>query len=144
MEQLRKTLLKEGISFTTYTKWSTYFRAKWREHFASHLTEKEQAAIHMLPNTKYGHYLWHLFSYEKREALEREDSIHAFHTKDKGKCIIFDQYSDEVLFVENASHIRAEHFPRNDDIYIVDEQFTWSFNVTHEADIGPFFIENKL
>ena len=143
MEQLRKTLLKEGISFTTYTKWSTYFRAKWREHFASHLTEAEQTAIHMLPNSKHGHYLWHLFSYEKRETLEQEDAMNAFHAKDKRKCIIFNQYSDEVLFIENASLIRAEHFPRNDDIYIVDEQFTWSFNVTHETDIGPFFVENE-
>ena len=144
MEQLRKTLLKEGISFTTYTKWSNYFHVKWREHFASHLSEQEQAEIFMLPNKKYVSYLWHLFNYEKREALEGKDAVEAFNKKVKGKCIIFNQHTDEVFFIENASRLRAEHLSMDDDIYIVDEEFTWNFNVTHEPDIGPFFVENKI
>jgi hypothetical protein len=144
MEQLRKMLVKQGIAYTSYTKWSDHFRLKWRHAFASHLSEEEQHAIYMLPTKKGGHYLWHLFSYEKRPALIGDSAIQAFNEKEKTTCIIFSEMADEVFMLENARELRAELLPER-DFYIVDEHFTWSYNHTHEMPyLGPYYTDSKI
>lgn len=57
----------------------------------------------------------------------------------KAKCYIFYQHSADVILVEQADVLEAANFTEEDDVYIVDEAFTWTFVVTHERDYGPYF-----
>ena len=136
-------LEKQNIRYTYYENWGEFFRSKWRKHFASHLTLEEQERIFMLPHRHFGTYLWHIFSYEKKQCYERDAANEAFNKILKKKCIIFHQFSEEVLIVDDARSVQAELFKQcpYDDVYIVDEAFTWSYNITHESTCGPHYSE---
>jgi hypothetical protein len=54
----RKVRLKE------IHKWEVYLRKQWENNFAGHLTADDKKAIYLSSG-----YLWHLFSYNKRECL---------------------------------------------------------------------------
>ncbi|MFE1630307.1 DUF4275 family protein [Brevibacillus reuszeri] len=43
-------------------------RKQWENTFANHLSEDEKKSIYL---TTRGGYLWHLFSYNSRERLDR-------------------------------------------------------------------------
>jgi hypothetical protein len=57
----------------------------------------------------------------------------------KETCFIFYQHSDYALIVENAQQITADDFMDEEDIHIVDKNFTWTFVKTHERACGPYF-----
>ena len=63
----------------------------------------------------------------------------AFNTKQKTKCYVFHQRLPEVLVIEQAAALTALHFEQEEDVYIVDEDFTWTYVVTHESDFGPYY-----
>ncbi len=143
MEEIQQMLEKQNIQYTYYDKWGVYFRAKWRQHFASHLTIEDQQRIGMLPHRYFGTFLWHVFSWEKKRYYAREIANEALNRIAKKKCIIFHQFSEGVLIVEDARGLRAEFFEQfpYDDIYIIDDALTWSYNITHESSLGPYFTE---
>lgn len=143
MEEIRQMLEKQNIKYTYPEKKGAHYRSKWRKHFASHLTLDEQERIFMLPNSNYSSYLWHVFSWEKKRYYAREAANEAFNKLSKKKCIIFHQFSKEVLIIDDARDLRAELFKpfSFEDIYIVDEAFTWSYNITHESSCGPYYAE---
>lgn len=141
MEKVKELLGKQSIKYTYPDKKGAHYRSKWRKHFASHVTLDEQERIHMLPNTNYSSYLWHIFSWEKKRYYMREAANEAFNNLSKKTCIIFHQTSKEVLIIDEAQNLRADLFYIFDDIYIVDEGFTWSYNITHESSCGPYYTE---
>jgi len=143
MEEIRQMLEKQNIQYTYYDKWGVYFRSKWREHFASHITLEEQERIGMLPHRYFGTFLWHVFSWEKKRYYVRETANEAFNKRSKKRCIIFHQFSEEMLIVDDARSLRAELFKQfpYDDVYIVDDAFTWTYNITHHSDCGPYYSE---
>ena len=143
MEKIKEMLEKQNIKYTCPEKNGAHYRSKWRKHFASHLTLVEQERIFMLPNSNYSSYLWHIFSWDKKRHYMLVDANEAFNKLSKRKCIIFHQFSEEVLIVDDARGLRAELFKQFpfDDIYIVDEAFTWSYIVTHESSCGPYYTE---
>ncbi|RSD28606.1 DUF4275 family protein [Mesobacillus subterraneus] len=119
-------------------------RKKWEEVFAAHLTALEKRQIHLHNYKGANGYLWHLFSYEKRDCKKEEDADLAFDKQYKNTCLIFFQHSDEVLLVEEASDLKAKDLILAEgeyaDLYIVDQEFKWTYIVTHERGwIGPFF-----
>ena len=97
----------------------------------------------MLPNSSYSSYLWHIFSWDKKRYYMFGAANEAFNKLPKKKCIIFHQLSNEVLIIDDARDLRAELFKpfSFEDIYIVDEAFTWSYNITHESTCGPYYTE---
>ena len=142
MEKIRQMLEKQNIKYTYPEKKGAYYRSKWRKHFAGHLTLDEQERIFMLPNNNYSSYLWHIFSWDKKHYYMLQDANEAFNKLSKMKCIIFHQFLKEVLIIDDARDLKAELFkPFIDDIYIVDEAFTWSYNITHESSCGPYYAE---
>ncbi|MER1986651.1 MAG: DUF4275 family protein [Solibacillus sp.] len=115
--------------------WGIYFRKRWEDCFVSHLNQAEKEAIYLY---KYG-YLWHVFSYEKQACLQKMDANEAFDAVKKTTCYIFYQHSSDVLLVERAAALKAVDFADEQDVYIVDEDFTWTYVVTHEGYCGPYF-----
>lgn len=119
---------------------------KWIEVFAGHLTEIER-----IDEIGMDSYLWHVFSYEKRDCLEGDDARKAFDELRKREYYVFFEdyaydyhylyeYENKVFEVFDRDKAKAKDFNREDDIYIVDKYFRWTYVNTHEPDwFGPYF-----
>ena len=54
---------------------------------------------------------------------------------------MFYQHLSDVLLIEQAATLKAAHFVQEEDVYVVDGNFTWTYVVTHESDGDPYFGE---
>ncbi len=74
-----------------------------------------------------------------------ERAIEAFHNEHKNSCYIFFQHSNQALLLQNAGLLTEDDLPKilDDmlvDIYVVNENFNWTFVRTHETGwCGPYF-----
>jgi len=130
-------LSRKRVKIIAIPKWGPYLRQKWELHFADHLNDKEKQLIYL--NDECG-FLWHLFSYEKRPCLKENKAVQAFNNLHKTECYLFYEDREDAYILENASKIKAEDFHNEEDIYIVDKMFTWTYVETHEKGwFGPYF-----
>jgi len=133
-------LRRKHIKVTEIPKWGTYLRKQWENSFANHLSESEKKSISLYDEDGFCGYLWHIFSYKRRECLHEEEADRALERELKKSCFIFYQHSDEAFIVENAQALTAEDFINEEDIYIVDKEFNWTYVRTHETGwCGPYF-----
>ncbi|MEH7123932.1 DUF4275 family protein [Bacillus sp. JJ1503] len=140
MNTLINTLQKKRVKVTKIPKWGTYLRNQWEENFASHLSEDEKGKIHLHDKGKSSGFLWHIFSYETKECLKEEQANEAFNQLQKQACYVFHQHSNDAIIIENVSKITAEDFENEQDIYVVDKEFAWTYVNTHEKGLcGPYF-----
>lgn len=101
----------------------------------------KKKTIHLYGDRYFCGYLWHVFSYKRRPHLVQKTASEAFDAKKKTKCYVFYQHLSDVLYIGQASALKAAHFAQEEDVYIVDENFTWTYVMTHESDFGPYFSE---
>lgn len=127
------TLEDNGIIATMEKGKGQELRDKWARLFARGLDISARMEIHM------EQHLWHLFSYEKLPCLMNEQAEEAFHAQEKQDCYIFYQGREQVLFVANGAELTAELLRKEQDVYVVDRDFTWTYVNTHESDLGPYF-----
>ncbi len=80
------------------SEWSqlTYIN-KWEETFVSHLSDEEKESIFLHGDRYFCGFLWHVFSYEKKECFVREKAKELFQKQPKKECFVFYQLTDEVL-----------------------------------------------
>lgn len=137
-------LIDKNISFEIKDNLNE-IKNKWIEVFAGHLSEKERKSEIYMDN-----YLWHLFSYEKRECLEGNNARNAFDKLKKNGYYVFfedytykyelNKYKGKAFEVIDYNKLRAKDFNKQNDIYIVDKDFKWTYVNTHERDYcGPYF-----
>ena len=141
MNQLIKQLEKNKIKFKEYLYFAPYFRKRWEDAFVHHLNESEKEKIHLYGDRYFCGYLWHVFSYKRRSHLVQTAASEAFDAKKKTKCYVFYQHLSDVLYIEHATALKAAHFAQEEDVYVVNENFTWTYVVTHGSDCGPYFSE---
>ena len=85
-------------------------------------------------------FLWHVFSYDKRNCLQEEQADIAFNRESKKSCYVFYQHSDDAFILENATALTADDLISEEDIYVVDKEFSWTYVRTHETGLcGPYF-----
>lgn len=138
--ELYNQLHQKNISFRVLSGWSPYFHGRWEETFAGHLTVAEKKAIYLKDIGYYSGYLWHVFSFQKVEHLDRDQAIQAFREQSKNHCYVFYQHSDDVFRIEQGEKLSFDVLQGEEDIYLVDEDFTWTFVITHETETcGPYF-----
>ncbi|PFA21574.1 hypothetical protein CN373_12155 [Bacillus cereus] len=132
------------------SKWGPYLRKRWENHFVNHLSREEKEEIFLYSDRYACGYLWHVFSWEKKQCLIGEEAERTFHEERKKTCYIFHQHSDDILILENASllHVSDLLYETDDlykgDIYIVDTDFSWIYVKTHETRwCGPYFSREK-
>jgi hypothetical protein len=130
------TLKNKKVRVMEIPKWGAYLRKQWENNFANHISNKEKKSIYL--NDACG-FLWHLFSYEKKDCLTEEQAEKAFNNETKKYCYVFYQHLDYALILENASMFTADDLLNENDIYIVDKEFNWTFVKTHETECGPYF-----
>ena len=136
---LVSSLRNKKVKVTEIPKWGRYLRKKWENNFANNLSDKEKKSIYLYDNG----YLWHIFSYEKRNCLKEEQADLALNRELKKSCFVFYQHSDEAFILENATTLTAEDLISEEDIYVVDKEFNWTYVRTHETGwCGPYFCRN--
>ncbi|WP_301335702.1 DUF4275 family protein [Bacillus sp. FJAT-27445] len=123
-------------------KGGVFLRKEWENNFATHLSDKDKRSIYLYDNEGYSGYLWHLFSFKKKDCLEGGEAEKAFQNVPKSECFIFFQNSDHAFLLEDASMLHIDDLSDETglDVYIVDKEFHWTFVRTHETGwCGPFF-----
>ncbi|MEH7223704.1 DUF4275 family protein [Bacillus sp. JJ1566] len=126
-------------------KWGTYLRKQWEDIFVNHLSDKEKKSIYLHDEDGFCGYLWHVFSYERRKCLKEEQADTAFNKQSKQSCYVFYQHSDDAYILENASSLTTKDFENEEDVYIVDKSFNWTYIRTHETGwCGPYFSQKRL
>lgn len=128
--------------------WGPYIRQQWEVNFAGHLSGEEKEEIYLYYNGFACGYLWHVFSYDKRDYLKEKQADEVFNKVSKNTCFVFYQHSDYAFIIEDASAVAASDFVKKDDfdeedIYVVDKDFTWTYVNTHEKSCGPYFSRNS-
>ncbi|NOU94588.1 DUF4275 family protein [Paenibacillus sp. LMG 31456] len=121
-------------------KWGHYLRNQWEFNFANHLTLEEKKAIYLHNASGARGYLWHLFSYEKKNCFKEAQAEIAFNNEPKSTCFVFYQHFDYALILEKSSMFTVDDLFAETDIYIVDREFNWTYVKTHETGrCGPYF-----
>src|SRR4051812_32018079 len=100
---LVSSLRNKKLKVNEIPKWGTYLRKQWEENFVKHLSDKEKRSIYLYDDDGCCGYLWHVFSYEKKKCLKKEQANIAFNKELKQSCYVFYQHTDDVLILENAS-----------------------------------------
>lgn len=139
MDDLSKRLSRKNMKFTENLHWGIYFKKRWENAFAHHLLQEEKERIFLIGDHYFSGYLWHLFSYKMIPHLSQIKAEEAFNSLKKTECYIFYEHFPEVFYVEDANSLKAEDLLEEEDIYIVDKNFTWTYVVTHEESCGPYF-----
>lgn len=144
MKELLEILNNKKIKIIEIPKWGPYLRKQWEYNFANHISETEKKSIYLFDNDGVWGYLWHLFSYDKKNNLKEEMADQAFNNEAKSSCFVFYQHSDDALILENASNLTAHDLINELDIYVVDKDFNWTYVKTHETGCcGPYFSRSK-
>ena len=115
---------------------------KWLSVFGKEVN-KELIKEHV---TSYGNHLWHLFTWGEVPCLQGDDARKAFDDLQYEKAIRFyDGYAGHIEKVSEIEKISAKEVDkdRESDVYIVAEDFSWTYVRTHEEGwCGPYFARN--
>ena len=101
--EIPNILKNKKIKITEIPKWGTFLRKQWEDNFANHLSFEEKKDIYLW---NYG-FLWHLFSYEKKDCLQGQEAEKVFNNEQKDSCYVFWQHTDYALILENADSLNA-------------------------------------
>lgn len=139
--QFERHLAKKGIQIGNLdlnldTDWnSLQLQRKWDKTFAT-LTEDEKRAIYFYS------YRWHICSYDKVSCLDSQAAREAFDKVKKSTLFFMYEHARNVQTFQHASTMTSTDLDSQDDIYVFDETFSWTYIHTHEDSIGPYFIWN--
>ncbi len=92
--------------------------------------------------TSYGNLIWHIFTWGSTPCLKREEAKKAFDELQYTSAIKFyGGYSNEIDTVSCVGKLSSEELSREDEgaVYIVAEDFFWTYVDTHEDIFGPYF-----
>ena len=114
----------------------------WLYAFARDV-DKQKLTDHVLSS---GNYFWHIFSNKYVPCLEGDEARAEFERIVYDKAIRFhDGYGGQITSVTETIKIAAasldkEHKRSGQDVYIVAEDFSWTYVKTHENGwYGPYF-----
>ncbi|WP_088043267.1 DUF4275 family protein [Bacillus sp. EAC] len=126
-------LKNKKMLITEIPKWGNYLRYNWELNFANNLSISEKNNIYL------DAYLWHIFSWEKVNCIKGDQANNEFDKIKKKSCYIFYQHHNYAMIIENANKIKVADFIDEEDVYVVDSDFNWTYVKTHGEDFGPYF-----
>lgn len=118
------------------------FEEKWLYHFAKGIS-KEKLEKYVIDN---GNYIWHIFSWElieKEKYLVGEEARKYFDFVDKNDSVYYEPFEKNNI-KELTSQMDSEYIDKFYEIYIVSDDWSWTYIKTHEGDnCGPYFYKIK-
>lgn len=133
----RKNLLEKGVNISEIYEEAQEIIDLWDRTFAQNIREEVKESIY------YSQFKWHIFSYEKQSSLKEDEARRAFDAEPKDELYVNYQNSPIVLLYSNANNVIAADFDSQQDIYIFDKNFNWTYVHTHESMCGPYFHKIK-
>lgn len=133
----KKNLLDKGVIITELYEEAEGIKNLWDNTFAENINEEMRESIH------YHKFRWHIFSYEKQECLKEVAARKAFDVVPKDEIYVMYQELPYVIQYKEAHKVIAADFDSQQDIYIFDKNFTWTYIHTHESTCGPYFYKEK-
>jgi len=125
----------------TITMSETELVNKWLAVFGADV-DKEILEEHVI---SYGNHLWHLFTWGEVKCQHGDEARKAFDELQYDTAIRFyDGYASHIEKVSVIDKISAKKVDkdRESDVYIVAEDFSWTYVRTHEEGLcGPYFCE---
>lgn len=131
---LAQDMKNRGIIFEKSEYGSEEFMSIWENNFAAGLSEEDKE------NIFFHHHMWHVFSYEAKDALAKSKARQAFNKKRKNKAYLFFHNKEEVFYIAKAQLLKASDFDMEQDVYIIDSEMKWTYIHTHELQCGPYFV----
>ncbi|MDR6550756.1 DUF4275 family protein [Paenibacillus qinlingensis] len=129
-----KNMLDKGVVILTLLEKEHRIKELWDSSFAKNISDETKSEIH------YNQYKWHIFSYKKQDCFENEAARNEFDAMTKNEVYVMYQDLPDIVFeYNNANEIVASDFDYEQDIYVFDKNFTWTYVHTHEAMCGPYF-----
>lgn len=118
------------------------FFARWLQEFAPELTDYQYSKYILRQ------YIWHAFSFDiipKEKYLEGDEARAAYDraNKDGAVCLQLDFEDTPTALTEEFD--TAKKIEWYCEFCVVGKDFSWTYIVTHETDIGigPYFMEIK-
>lgn len=133
-----KNLTEKGVFISELFKEVEEIILNWDRSFAKNINEKVKESIY------YEQFKWHIFSYEMQECEKEKEARKAFNNIPKDELYVMYQNSPFIFLYKNASKVVASDFDSQEDIYIFDKNFTWTYVNTHESMCGPYFYKVSL
>ena len=127
-------LFGKGVKITNQFEESEKIIALWDATFAGHISEEIKNDIY------YNEFKWHIFSYKKQACISEHAARSAFKTTNKNEVYVMYQNSPYITLLRSANEIVAEDFDTEQDVYIFDSSFTWTYVQTHESMCGPYYL----
>ena len=135
----KKNLLDKGVIITEiFGEEAEEIKRLWDYKFAKNIDEEMKETIY------FNQFKWHIFSYEKQECLQKDAARKAFDEviKDDELFVMY-QHLPYITQYSKASKVVAADFDSEQDIYIFNKDFTWTYVHTHESMCGPYFYSVK-
>lgn len=136
-QQLIEDLEKRGATFEKIDITQESIMKKWENSFADGLTNDEKRKVY------FSQFMWHICSYNKKEALQRTKARQAFNRVKKNQVYVFYQNKADVFYIADATNLKASDFDMEQDVYVVDSKMKWTYIHTHEMVCGPYFMRKK-
>ncbi|MGG4345709.1 DUF4275 family protein [Paenibacillus lautus] len=133
----REKLIEKAVIISDVFDGATEIINKWDKTFTLNISDDIKESIY------YNQYRWHIFSYEVQDCLKAHEARNAFNTEIKDELYVMYQNSPDVFLYSKANAVVAEDFDSQQDIYIFDKNFTWTYVNTHEDMCGPYFYKVK-
>jgi len=123
-----------NTSFTIAPNKGNELEQKWEEAFTKDISQSQKRKM------AFKQCMWNVFSWEKIKCLKEQPAIAAFDLQKKEGCYLICTPGEEAIYIPKATRLKAKDIIHVDnDLYIVDEHFTWTYVLTHEEDCGPYF-----
>ncbi|CAM5219067.1 hypothetical protein UACE39S_03213 [Ureibacillus acetophenoni] len=132
----KQNLRKKGVEVIITVDEAEEIIALWDKTFAQNISEDIKEEIY------YEQFKWHIFSYKKQECLTEEAARNAFDVLSKDEFYVMYQSLPIIFLYTNANEVVSKDFDSQQDIYIFDKNFTWTYVHTHESMCGPYFYRN--
>jgi hypothetical protein len=129
----KKHLISKGAKITNQIDHSEEIIALWDATFAGDISEEIKREVN------FNQFKWHIFSNKKQECLSKNAARCAFNAEKKNEVYVMYQNSPYITLLNAADEILAEDFDNEQDVYIFDRSFIWTYVKTHESMCGPYF-----
>jgi len=141
-KKLETNLSDKGILLTHISNCEevTELKNSWLYHFAAGIKTND------IPIDEF---LWHIFSYKRLPCIEGDEATAHFLSQNKTQCYILFEHYQDAYYLENAAPLTKDDlidsidFPSK-DLYVVSKRFNWTYALTHESDLGPYYYHEKI
>ena len=139
---LESNLSNKGILFEHISDYEKVADLKnnWLTHFAAGIKTSD---IYI------NDFMWNIFAYKRLSCIEGDDATTHFLSQSKSHCYILFEHHKDAYYLENANDLTKDDlingmdFPSR-DLYVVSKRFNWTYVLTHESDLGPYYHHKKI